>query len=59
MPDEIDEIENELRTQESQLEAIGRKICSIPGSGASWNAINRAIGEVQRAIHNAYLMRKD
>lgn len=54
---EIQEVEDTLRQIESELETVGQRVCPIRNGGATWQAINRAIGEVQRAIHNTYMMR--
>lgn len=50
------EFEDKLRKIEGELEGLGREICSIPDSGVTWGAINRAVENVQEAIHLAYRM---
>lgn len=59
-PDEInarvDKFNDDARELEARLEELGRSICSIPSSGSSWSAVNRAIDELRSAIHNSYMM---
>lgn len=55
--DFVDEAEDALRKIESSLEKVGRDICPKEGSGVSRGHIDRAIEEVQEAIHNCFRMR--
>lgn len=50
------EFEDKLRKIEGELEGLGREICSVHDSGVTWGAINRAVEDVQEAIHLAYRM---
>lgn len=57
--DMVTRTEESLRAAERGLEEIAQSICSVEGSVVSFTYINRAISNVQEAIHNCYRMRKD
>ena len=48
--------EDELRRIEGELEAVGRMICSAPGSATAHGHIDLALAQVRDAIRSCYMM---
>jgi len=55
----VDRFNDEARELEARLEDLGKMICDVPKSGVVWQHINRAIGELQRAIYRSHVMYED
>lgn len=55
--EEITQVNEDLHKIEGELEAVGKRVFSVVGSGKTWGNINLAVSCVDEAINALYYIR--